>query len=109
MVHIEADATQRMGKKVDGHEMLDMQWFTFESDGISLQGWFEGPWQVNDEDRYALLVVDSIMGGFRVDYSGRGELADRQQKLAKVMNKLQKVGFRFPQFKKKNMANSVEV
>ena len=101
MVHIEADATQRMGKKVDGHEMLDMQWFTFESDGISLQGWFEGPWQVNDEDRYALLVVDSIMGGFRVDYSGRGELADRQQKLAKVMNKLQKAGFRFPQFKKK--------
>ena len=45
---------------------------------------------MNDEDRYALLVVDSIMGGFRVDYSGRGELADRQQKLAKVMNKLQK-------------------
>ena len=56
---------------------------------------------MNDEDRYALLVVDSIMGGFRVDYSGRGELADRQQKLAKVMNKLQKAGFRFPQFKKK--------
>ena len=46
---------------------------------------------VNDEDRFALLVVDSIMGGFRVDYSGRGELADRQQKLARVMNKLQKV------------------
>ena len=93
MVHIEADGSQRMGKKVDGHEMLDMQRFTFESDGISLQGWFKGPWQVNDEDRYALLVVDSIMGGFRVDYSGRGELADRQQKLAKVMNKLQKAGF----------------
>ena len=48
--------------------------------------------QVNDEDRFALLVVDSIMGGFRVDYSGRGELADRQQKLARVMNKLQKAG-----------------
>lgn len=45
---------------------------------------------VNDEDRFALLVVDSIMGGFRVDYSGRGELADRQQKLARVMSKLQK-------------------
>ena len=44
---------------------------------------------VNDEDRFALLVVDSIMGGFRVDYSGRGELADRQQKLARVMSKLQ--------------------
>jgi meiotic recombination protein DMC1 len=48
---------------------------------------------VNDEDRFALLVVDSIMGGFRVDYSGRGELADRQQKLARVMNKLQKAGW----------------
>eukprot|EP00913_Durusdinium_trenchii_P014332 g13444.t1 len=46
--------------------------------------------KVNDEDRFALLVVDSIMGGFRVDYSGRGELADRQQKLARVMSKLQK-------------------
>lgn len=45
---------------------------------------------MNDEDRFALLVVDSIMGGFRVDYSGRGELADRQQKLARVMSKLQK-------------------
>lgn len=47
--------------------------------------------EVNDEDRFALLVVDSIMGGFRVDYSGRGELADRQQKLAKVLTKLQKI------------------
>lgn len=50
---------------------------------------------VNDEDRFALVVVDSIMGGFRVDYSGRGELADRQQKLARVMNKLQKVSEEF--------------
>lgn len=46
---------------------------------------------VNDEDRFALVVVDSIMGGFRVDYSGRGELADRQQKLGRVLNKLQKI------------------
>ena len=30
------------------------------------------------EDCFALLVVDSIMAPFRVDYSGRGELADRQ-------------------------------
>ena len=50
---------------------------------------------VNDEDRFSLLVVDSIMGGFRVDYSGRGELADRQQKLARVLNKLQKISEEF--------------
>ncbi|CAJ1371149.1 unnamed protein product [Effrenium voratum] len=46
---------------------------------------------VKDEDRFALVIVDSIMGGFRVDYSGRGELSERQQKLARVLNKLQKV------------------
>ncbi|CAE7752130.1 RAD51 [Symbiodinium pilosum] len=27
---------------------------------------------VNDKHRFSLLVVDSIMGGFRVDYTGRG-------------------------------------
>lgn len=36
-------------------------------------------------------VIDSIMALFRVDYSGRGELADRQQKLAQMLSKLQKI------------------
>ncbi|KAF4514177.1 UNVERIFIED_CONTAM: hypothetical protein B566_EDAN019258 [Ephemera danica] len=31
------------------------------------------------------------MALFRVDYSGRGELADRQQKLAQVLSRLQKI------------------
>jgi len=35
---------------------------------------------------FKLLIVDSIMALFRVDYSGRGELADRQQHLAQVIN-----------------------
>ena len=34
---------------------------------------------------FKLLIVDSIMALFRVDYSGRGELADRQQHLAQVI------------------------
>ena len=38
-----------------------------------------------------LLIVDSIMALFRVDYSGRGELAERQQTLAQMMSKLQKI------------------
>jgi meiotic recombination protein DMC1 len=50
---------------------------------------------VNDEDRFALLIVDSIMGIFRVDYSGRGELAERQQNLGRVMSKLQKLSEEF--------------
>ncbi|XP_035224821.1 meiotic recombination protein DMC1/LIM15 homolog isoform X1 [Stegodyphus dumicola] len=40
---------------------------------------------------YKLLVIDSVMALFRVDYSGRGELADRQQKLAQMLSKLQKM------------------
>ncbi|XP_067120095.1 meiotic recombination protein DMC1/LIM15 homolog [Centruroides vittatus] len=40
---------------------------------------------------YRLLIIDSIMALFRVDYSGRGELADRQQKLAQMLSKLQKI------------------
>jgi len=40
---------------------------------------------------FKLLIVDSIMAPFRVDYSGRGELADRQQHLAQMMSRLQKI------------------
>ncbi|KAB7500062.1 Meiotic recombination protein DMC1/LIM15-like protein, partial [Armadillidium nasatum] len=40
---------------------------------------------------FKLLIIDSVMALFRVDYSGRGELADRQQRLAQYMSRLQKV------------------
>ncbi|XP_041363265.1 meiotic recombination protein DMC1/LIM15 homolog [Gigantopelta aegis] len=39
---------------------------------------------------FKLLIVDSIMALFRVDFCGRGELADRQQKLAQLLSRLQK-------------------
>jgi hypothetical protein len=29
------------------------------------------------EDQFSLLIIDSIMAPFRVDYSGRGELSER--------------------------------
>ena len=38
-----------------------------------------------------LIVVDSLTSTFRSDYTGRGTLADRQQKLNKHMHKLQKL------------------
>ena len=47
------------------------------------------------EDSFALVIVDSIMAPFRVDYSGRGELAERQQVLARVLSKLQKISEQF--------------
>ncbi|CAG0887575.1 unnamed protein product [Darwinula stevensoni] len=40
---------------------------------------------------FKLLVVDSVMALFRVDFSGRGELADRQQRLAQLLSRLQKI------------------
>ncbi|RWS00459.1 meiotic recombination protein Dmc1-like protein [Dinothrombium tinctorium] len=45
----------------------------------------------DESGSFRLIVIDSIMALFRVDYSGRGELADRQQKLAQFMSKLQKL------------------
>ncbi|MBU3940927.1 MAG: DNA repair and recombination protein RadA [Nanoarchaeota archaeon] len=38
-----------------------------------------------------LIIVDSLMGHFRADFSGRGQLADRQQKLNKHMHQLMKL------------------
>lgn len=40
---------------------------------------------------YPIQIVDSIMALFRVDFSGRGELADRQQKLGQMLSRLQKI------------------
>ncbi|KAG9338818.1 hypothetical protein JZ751_025255 [Albula glossodonta] len=44
-------------------------------------------------DQEAVLdnIIDSIMALFRVDFSGRGELAERQQKLAQMLSRLQKI------------------
>lgn len=39
-------------------------------------------------NEYRLLIVDSIMALFRVDYTGRGELNERQQKLNQFLSKL---------------------
>lgn len=47
------------------------------------------------EDQFRLLIIDSVTALFRVDFSGRGELADRQQRLAKVMSALIKIAEEF--------------
>ena len=40
---------------------------------------------------FKLLIIDSIIALFRVDFQGRSELADRQQKLNKQLAQLQKI------------------
>lgn len=37
---------------------------------------------------YRLLIIDSVMACFRVDYMGRGELSERQQNLGQFLSKL---------------------
>ena len=43
----------------------------------------------------ALQVVDSVMNNFRTDYVGRGELAERQQRLNQYLMQLKKMAEEF--------------
>lgn len=43
------------------------------------------------ESRHALIVVDSATALFRTDFSGRGELAERQQLLGQFLRQLQRL------------------
>ena len=47
------------------------------------------------EDQFSLMIIDSIMAPYRVDYSGRGELAERQQVLGRMLSKIQKISEQF--------------
>ena len=40
------------------------------------------------EDSFSLLIIDSIMAPFRVDYHGRGQLSERQQVLGLLLSKI---------------------
>ena len=43
------------------------------------------------EKNIGLIIIDSLMGHFRADFVGRGELAPRQQKLNRHLHALQKL------------------
>jgi len=49
----------------------------------------------DDDEPTRLVILDSIMALFRVDFSGRGELADRQQKLNRHLADLKKLAEEF--------------
>jgi hypothetical protein len=44
---------------------------------------------------FRLLIIDSVMACFRVDYLGRGELSERQQKLGQFLDLLKKIAENF--------------
>lgn len=47
------------------------------------------------EQRFAIIVIDSCTALFRVDYTGRGQLAERQQKLGQFLSALNKLAEEF--------------
>ncbi|MBS3108074.1 DNA repair and recombination protein RadA [Candidatus Woesearchaeota archaeon] len=46
---------------------------------------------LKEDPSYKLIIVDSLTSHFRADFCGRGQLADRQQKLNKHMHTLMKL------------------
>jgi DNA repair protein RadA len=48
-----------------------------------------------DLNKIGLIVVDSLTSHFRADFVGRGELAERQQKLNKHLHQLQRIADAF--------------
>lgn len=47
------------------------------------------------DSRYALLIVDSATALYRTDYSGRGELSERQMHLAQFLRQLTRLAEEF--------------
>jgi meiotic recombination protein DMC1 len=44
-----------------------------------------------DSGPFSMMIVDSVMGLFRSEFSGRGDLAERQQKLGKHLAALHSI------------------
>ncbi|MDY6768762.1 MAG: DNA repair and recombination protein RadA, partial [Candidatus Nanohaloarchaea archaeon] len=76
---------------MDPDEVLDNIFVAraFNSDHQILLG--EKAQEIAEENDIGLIVVDSLTGEFRSDYVGRGQLAERQQKLNKHMKHLKKL------------------
>lgn len=53
--------------------------------------WADKAGEIAQEEKIGLIVVDSLTAHFRAEYSGRGTLADRQQRLNRHMHALQKI------------------
>lgn len=78
-------------RDMDAEEVLDNIFVAraFNSDHQILLG--EKAQEIAEENDIGLIVVDSLTGEFRSDYVGRGQLAERQQKLNKHMKHLKKL------------------
>lgn len=48
-----------------------------------------------DPEPYRMIIVDSVIMPFRFEYSGRGELSERQQRLGKTLESLKRIAETF--------------
>ncbi len=81
------------GRGVDPDEILENISVAkaYNSDDQML--WAEQAGEICQSGEVGLLVVDSLTSQFRADYTGRGSLAERQQKLNRHMHVVQKIAF----------------
>ncbi len=47
---------------------------------------------IKDGEPIKLIIIDSLTAHFRAEFTGRGQLADRQQRLNRYLHQLQKLG-----------------
>ena len=71
--------------------ILHARAFTFEQQDALLDGLAAKM----AEEPVRLVIIDSLTANLRVDFQGRGELADRQQKLAAFLARLSKLASEF--------------
>lgn len=82
-------------KGLDTEEMLDNIHISKTFDSTQQMQAANNARKLCIDNDIGLVVVDSIIGHFRVDYSGRNELAERQQELNQHMKTLKHLAYSF--------------
>jgi DNA repair protein RadA len=80
------------GRKLDPGKVLENIQVARAYNSADQILWAEKAAEMAQTGDVGLLIVDSLTSQFRADYTGRGALADRQQKLNRHMHTLQKAG-----------------
>ena len=81
--------------KLDGSNVLDNVAFARAYNSEHQSSLLIQAAAMMSESRYALLIVDSATALFRTDYTGRGELANRQVQLGLFLRQLQRLADEF--------------
>jgi DNA repair protein RAD51 len=81
--------------KMDGNKVLDNIAYARASNVEHQMRLLVQGCAIMSQSRFALVIVDSATSLYRTDYQGRGELADRQQHLARFLRMLHRLTCEF--------------